>query len=130
MSEEKSAGEKGGVDRFVDFLFSKDNRKYVILFFLLAITLRIIFSLRIPFAADEMGYAAHSIGFIDSGKLQIHDQDAVWFFITDLFMKILNYNVFGLRFFSALTGALSVIVIYLIGKEIYNEKIALLAAFF
>src|SRR3989344_1993928 len=90
------------IDLFVDFLFSKDNRKYVLLLFLIGFVIRLIVSLRIPFGADEMQYAAHSLGFIDSGKLQIHDQDAIWFFLTDLFMKILGVNVLGLRFLSVI----------------------------
>ena len=123
MSENKKT------DKFVEFIFSNDPRKYVILLFIIGFILRLVFSLQIGFGADEMGYAAHSIGFIDSGKLQIHDQDGVWFFVTDLFMKLLGYNVLGLRFFSALTGSFLIILAYLIGGEIFNRKVGLYAAF-
>jgi len=117
------------IDKVIDFLFSNDYKKYILILFLLGFLLRCIIVFQIPFGADEMGYAAHSIGFIDSGKLQIHDQDGVWFFLTDLFMKIFGANVFGLRFLSILFGSLSIILIYLLTKEILNKKIALIASF-
>jgi putative effector of murein hydrolase LrgA (UPF0299 family) len=129
LHQEKEVKSKNQfTDRAVDFIFSNDVRKYLIILLIIGIVLRIIFSLQIGFGADEMGYASHAIGFVDAHKLQIHDQDGVWFYLTDSIMKILGYNVFGLRFLSALTGALSIILIYLIAKEIFNKKIAILSA--
>ncbi len=45
-------------------------------------------------------------------------------------MAIFGENPFGWRFFSALFGTLSVLMVYLIGKKLFkNEEIAFLAAF-
>src|SRR3989344_3159475 len=120
---------EGAVERTVDFLFKEENNRYILLLFVIGLVLRLFISLRIPFGADEMGYAVHSIGFIDSGKLQIHDQDGVWFFLSDLFMNLLGVNVLGLRFLAVLFGSLSIILIYLVGKEVFDKQVALIAAF-
>lgn len=117
------------LDKLVNFIFSNNSKKWIFLFFIFGFLIRTIISFRIPFYADEMGYITHSIGFIESGKLQNHNQDAIWFFITNLFMKVLDYNVFGVRFFSVLCGSFLIILTYLIAKEIFNEKIAIISSF-
>lgn len=117
------------IDKSIDFVFSKDNRKWVLLLVILGLIIRIISALHHPFYADEMVHGTHTIGFIDSGKLQIMDEDAVWFWMNDFFMGIFGTTVFGLRFFAILMGSLSIILIYLIGKQVFNEKIALIASF-
>jgi len=42
---------------------------------------------------------------------------------------IFGENGFGWRFFGALLGTVCVFIIYLLGKELFNQKVALLAAF-
>ena len=46
MSENKKT------DKFVEFIFSNDPRKYVILLFIIGFILRLVFSLQIGFGAD------------------------------------------------------------------------------
>jgi len=115
------------IDKIIDFIFSKDTRKYVLLTFIIGFFLRILVALRNEFSADEMVYTPLSINFIASGKLQNFNQDALWFFLTDLFSKIFSWNILGVKFSVILFGSLSILLIYLIGKEIFNEKIALIA---
>ena len=86
------------IDKTIDFIFSDDKRKYLLILFIIGLILRIMISQANPFAADEMLHAPHALGFIDSGKLQIMDQDAIWFFLTDLVTKIFGATVFGVRF--------------------------------
>ena len=75
-----------------------------------------------------MVHGTHAIGFISSGKLQIMDESAVWFWLTDFFMKVFSVNVFGIRFASIFFGTLTIIVVYLVCKEIFNKKVGLIAA--
>ncbi len=117
------------ISSIIDFIFAKDHRKWLLLIFLLSLVLRVLIGIRVPFNADEMVHGTHAIGFIDSGKLQIMDQDPLWFWLTDFSMKILGFNVLGIRFMSVLFGALSVLAIYLLGKEIFNGKTGMVAAF-
>ena len=117
------------VNKFVDVLFTKNNIKYLIILFILAFVLRSIAAVNISPNADEMVHGTHALGIINSNKLQIMDQDAVWFYLTDLFYNIFGKNLFGLRFMSILFGSLSMIIVYLIGKELFSKRVALIASF-
>jgi len=120
--------ENNFVNKFVDFLFSKNNIKYLILLFILGFILRGIVANNVTPNADEMLHAPHAINFINSGKLQIMDQDPVWFFLTDLSYKIFGINLFAARFLAVLFGSLSIIVLYLIIKLLYNKALALISS--
>ena len=78
--------------------------------------------------ADEMLHAPHAINFINSGKLQIMDQDPIWFFLTDLSYKIFGVNMFAARFLAVLFGSLSILALYLIVKLLYNKTLALISS--
>ncbi len=117
------------IDRTIDFIFSRDSRKWLILIMIFGFVMRILLSMRAEFGADEMVHGTHAIGFIESGKLQIMDQDAVWFWLVDLTMKVLGSTVFGIRFLSILLGTFSILLVYLLGKEIFSQKVGLIAAF-
>ncbi|MFA6889262.1 MAG: glycosyltransferase family 39 protein [Candidatus Woesearchaeota archaeon] len=117
------------LDKAVGKLFTFDkNFVYVVLIALFGFILRSLVALRTKFSADEMVHGTHAIGFISSGKLQIMDESAVWFWLTDFFMRIFGYNVFGIRFASIFFGTLAIIVIYLICKEVFNKEVGLIAA--
>src|SRR3989344_3209364 len=121
--------ENNFIDKILDFVFSKNNIKYILILFVLGFVLRGIVSVNSSPNADEMVHGTHALGIISSNKLQIMDQDAVWFYITDLFYNLFGKDLFGLRFASILFGALSIILVYLIGKKLFNERVALLSAF-
>ncbi|PIZ83619.1 hypothetical protein COX97_00775, partial [Candidatus Pacearchaeota archaeon CG_4_10_14_0_2_um_filter_05_32_18] len=122
--------DKNLLDKAVGKLFTFDkNFVYVILIALFGFILRSLVALRTKFSADEMVHGTHAIGFISSGKLQIMDESAVWFWLTDFFMKIFGFNVFGIRFASIFFGTLAIIVVYLICKEVFNKEVGLIAAF-
>ena len=123
-------GDKNTLDKIIDRLFNLDrNFIYVILIALFGFILRSLTALRTKFSADEMVHGTHAIGFISSGKLQIMDESAVWFWLTDFFMRTFGVNVFGIRFASIFFGTLAIIVVYLICKELFNKKVGLIAAF-
>lgn len=52
-----------------------------------------------------------------------------YYVLLKLFTKIFGVSEFSLRFFSAFLGTLSVYVIFLIGRFVFNSKVALIAAF-
>ena len=115
-------------DKIVDFLFEKNNLKYLILLFIIGFVLRGVIANNISPNADEMLHAPHAINFINSGKLQIMDQDPIWFFLTDLSYKIFGVSLFAARFLAVFFGALSIIILYLIIKLMYNKNIALISS--
>ena len=116
------------VNKFVDLLFSKNNIKYLIILFILAFILRGLVANNVAPNADEMLHAPHAINFINSGKLQIMDQDPIWFFLTDLSYKIFGVNMFAARFLAVLFGSLSILALYLIVKLLYNKTLALISS--
>ncbi len=120
---------KNYIDKILDFVFSKNNVKYLIILFVIAFILRIIAANNLAPNADEMVHGTHALGIIESKKLQIMDQDAIWFYLTDLFYRIFGENLIGLRFMSILFGSLSIFLVYLIAKKLFNERTALIAAF-
>ncbi|HEY4612364.1 MAG TPA: glycosyltransferase family 39 protein, partial [Bacteroidota bacterium] len=63
---------------------------------------------------------------IDGLYSSLHPPVYVW--LTAIAMKIFGNSEFSIRFFSALLGALTLFVIYRIGKKIANAEVGLLAA--
>lgn len=117
-------------NRFIDFLFSNDSRKYLLLIFLLGIILRFVVANNVaPSVADEMVHGSHAIGIIGSGAISHQNECPVWFYLTDIAYKIFGVNAFSARFLSFLFGSLTIILLYLITKKIFNEKVALISSF-
>ncbi len=120
---------EGTISKSIDFLFKIEKSTYLMAALLtMGFILRTLAGLRNKFSGDEMVHGVHAIGFISSKKLQIMDQSAVWFWLTDFFMKIFSVNVLGIRFASILFGSLSLIAIYLIGKEMFGKKAGIIAS--
>src|SRR3989344_9695485 len=116
------------LDNVLDFIFTKNNVKYLVILFLIGFILRAIVASNLAPNADEMLHAPHAINFINSGKLQIMDQDPIWFFLTDLSYKIFGVSLFSARFLAVLFGSLSIIVLYLLTSLLYNKKLALISS--
>ncbi|MDP4039338.1 MAG: glycosyltransferase family 39 protein [Candidatus Pacearchaeota archaeon] len=116
------------IEKVVDKIFSI-NKKTLALFgiFIVGFIIRVLAALRNKISADEMVHGVHSIGFINSGKLQIMDQGALWFWMSDFFMKLFGTNIIGIKFTSILFGSLLLVVIYFIAKELFDKKTALIS---
>lgn len=52
----------------------------------------------------------------------------LYFFLGSFFLRFLGNGVFAWRFFSVLAGMLTVLMLYLFGKEFFNKKVGLIAA--
>lgn len=61
-------------------------------------------------------------------SLSFHDHPPLSFMANFVFLNIFGPNAFAARLASALSGLLSVYLIYLIGKKLYSEKIGFYAA--
>lgn len=117
------------ISKLVDRIFSlKKSTVYLMLIVVFGFVFRALYALRARFYADEMVHGTHTIGFISSGRLQIMDQAAIWFWLNDLAMKIFGVNVFGMRFIAILLGTLTIIVVYLLGKEIFSKRVGIMAS--
>jgi 4-amino-4-deoxy-L-arabinose transferase-like glycosyltransferase len=118
------------VSNLIDSVFNlKKNKIYLLIIFILAFILRLIAAINLSVTADDMHHVLHAINFLGSGKLVTYDQSSgLWHLFTSLM-----YNIFGVgqltsRFAPLLFGSFSVLVIYLLSREFFDEKISLFAA--
>ncbi len=123
-------GTKDFVSRAVDFIFNIRGAKlYIILIFFLGFILRFIASVNLSVSADDMHFVTHAINFLSAGRLETYDQSAgLWFAFTDLMYKIFGYTQIGSRMASLIFGSLSILAIYLLSREFFDEKTSLFAA--
>ncbi|HRZ85792.1 MAG TPA: glycosyltransferase family 39 protein [Candidatus Paceibacterota bacterium] len=122
---------KPALDRLIDLLFSNDERKWLLLILILGIILRFLAASNLsPVHADEMVHGPHSIGFLHSGLISTILHSPLWFYLSDIFMKVLGVTMFSMRFSSFIFGSLSIIFIYLIGSKAFNKKVGLISSFF
>ena len=81
---------------------------------------------------DE-GYTILSInqdnigGVIDQAEIT-ETKPSVYFIILHLWSEIFGLSMFALRFFSLLCGVISIILLYLLAKELFDKKVAILSA--
>jgi len=71
-----------------------------------------------------MVHGTHAINFMNKGVVSHMTQGPLWFYLADFFYNLLGVSLFSLRFLSFFFGALSIILIYLIARLLFNEKIA------
>jgi hypothetical protein len=126
---DSSKEKKGAIDRFVDFLFSNDSRKWLIFILLLGILLRFLVANNVSPIADEMVHAPHSIGILESGVIGRIWQSITWSYLTDVSYNLFGVTLFSMRFLSFFYGSLSILLIYLIGAKMFGRRIGLIAAF-
>jgi hypothetical protein len=117
------------IDSFVNFIFSKDPRKWLIPIILLGTILRFLLANNISALGDEMVHGPHAIGFLHSGLISTFAHSPLWFYLTDIVFKFFNVTMFSARFLSFFYGILTILVVYLIASKIFNKKVGLLSAF-
>ncbi|MCX6711586.1 MAG: glycosyltransferase family 39 protein, partial [Candidatus Woesearchaeota archaeon] len=79
---------------------------------------------------DESIYAGRAINFFKSNQLSTIDQSPLFFYLTDVFYNLFGVNLFGARFLALFFGyILSIPLIFLIARKLYNNKVAIISAF-
>src|SRR3989344_3278747 len=126
MVEEKSR--RSLLDKSIDFLFAPGMIKYLLIAFILGTILRFIVASNVSVLADEMLHGPHAMNIISSGVINLQNQSPAWFYLTDIAYKLFGVNAIGGRFLSFFFGSLTILVIYLIGKELYNKKVAVISS--
>lgn len=116
-------------DKILNFIFSKDYRKYLILLVILGGILRYLIVNNISFLGDEMVHGPHAINIISTNFIGTMVQSTLWFYLTDLIMKIIGVNALSTRFLSFFFGILSILALYLLTKEMFNKKTAVISSF-
>lgn len=120
---------KKNLSSVIDFLFSKDSRKYLLLAVLIGAIIRFIVLLNVGPLADESVHGVHAINIVSSGVINEQNQAPVWFYLTDFAYTLFGVNPISMRFLSFFFGTLTIILVFLIGKQAFNERVGLVAAF-
>ncbi len=117
-------------DRIIDRLFTLERTTRILLLLLIiGFVLRMIAARNVAVGADEMHFVTHAINFLSSGRLTTYDQSAgLWHALTSLSYMIFGVTHLASRFPAVLFGSFSIIVIYLLAKEFFDTRIAILAA--
>ena len=131
--EEKTDGALDKVlDKILGAILSRDKTMfYLFLIFFLGFVLRFIAATNLGVAADDMHHTLHAVNFLGAEKLTTYDQSAgLWHSFTSLAYALLGVNQLSSRVAALIFGSFSILAIFLLAKEFFNIKIALLAAFF
>ncbi|MBM3247385.1 phospholipid carrier-dependent glycosyltransferase [Candidatus Pacearchaeota archaeon] len=123
-----SNSSKGIFDRTISFIFSNDERKWLILLLIIGFILRFIAANNIEPNADEMVHGPHAIGIVDSGGVGRIWQSITWSYLTDLSYSIFGINLWSARFLSVLFGTFCILLVFLLTKELFKGKAALIAS--
>jgi len=111
--------------------------KIILLFLILVGFFYRIYGLtnKYSFWSDESHVAIFARAISETGKPILrngyHTGAYQWFlyWISAISVKVFGLNEFAARFPSIVFGVLSILVVYLLGKELFNKKVGLLAAF-
>ncbi|MAG26926.1 hypothetical protein CMI47_15410 [Candidatus Pacearchaeota archaeon] len=119
------------LDKTIDSIFDLGKTKvYLIAIVVMGFVLRLIAAINLSVAADDMHFVTHAVNFLSADRLVTYDQSSgLWFAFTSIM-----YNLFGMtqltsRIAALVFGTLTILVIYLLTKEFFNERVGLIAAF-
>jgi len=120
------------LSNLLSIIYSPEKRfvRYVLLLTLIGFIFRLITALHLDAFADDMLYASWSANVINSHVLSLPGNPPLFFYLTDLTYKIFGYTTFASRFWPLIAGTMLIPLSFLITRKFFNEKIALLAAFF
>lgn len=114
------------LEKSVDFLF---KYKWLILIILLATVLRFFVAGNLAPLGDEMVHGPHAINIIESGQTNSQNQSILWFYLSDIALKIFGVTALSSRFLSFFFGILTIPLLFIIVKRNFNKKIALISSF-
>lgn len=122
-------GNKGILDELVDKIFSMNKEKILLLaLFAFALVLRIIAASNLSISADDMHHVTHAINFFSADRLEVYDQSSgLWHAFTSIIYTMFGTTQIASRTASIIFGSFSIIAIYLLSREFFDEKISLIA---
>ena len=116
------------IDKSLDVVFKNKHLAILLIVFFVGMGLRYFGAVSVEPNADEMQHGPHAWGIIDAGVIGRVWQSILWSYLTDGVYRVLGITLFSARFLSFLFGSLSIILVYLLGREIFDKRAALIAA--
>lgn len=119
------------LEKAIDLIFSLNkNKVYLISILLLGFILRLIAAINLSVSADDMHHVTHAINFYSAERLITYDQSSgLWHAFTSIMYNTLGTTQLASRIAALIFGSLSILLIYLLTKEFFNEKTAIFASF-
>ena len=114
------------------FEYYKEYKKNIILIGILILSTVLRFyriSSQSIWFDEAISFAYAELPFLDIISVVISDTQAPLYFLFLHFWMILGKSEFILRSSSAIFGIASTFLIYLLGKEIFNKRVGLIASF-
>ncbi len=117
--------------KIIDKIFSmKKISIFLVLIFILGVILRLIAAINLTVSADDMHHVTHAINFYSADRLITYDQSSgLWHAFTSIIYNLFGFTQLSSRFASLLFGSLTILVVFLLAKEFFDEKTSLIAAF-
>ncbi len=114
-----------------DSLFSTSKTTlYLALIFAFGFILRLIAAVNLGVTADDMHHVTFAINFLQAGRLTTYEQSAgLWHAFTSVMYSLSGTTQLASRIAPLVFGSFSILVIYLLTKEFFSKKTALIAAF-
>ena len=119
------------LSKMVDSIFGmKRSTFYLILIFALGFILRLIAAVNLSVNADDMIHALRPINFLGAGRMTTYDQSSgLWYAFSSVVYSILGATNLASRTAALIFGTFSILIIFLLTKEFFSKKIALIASF-
>ncbi|MDO8509309.1 MAG: glycosyltransferase family 39 protein [Nanoarchaeota archaeon] len=119
------------LDKAIDKIFSiKKSTFYLILILLLGFVLRLIAAVNLTVGGDDTHFVTHAIDFFSEGRLITYDQSSgLWFAFTSIMYEVLGTTQLASRMAALIFGSISILVIYLLSREFFDERASLSSAF-
>lgn len=117
--------------KLIDRVFEiRKSKLILIIIFILGFSLRFIAATNLTVSADDMHHVTHAVNFFSAGRLITYDQSSgLWHAFTSIIYKFFGMTQLTSRFASLIFGSFSILVIYLLSKEFFNERTSILSAF-
>lgn len=117
------------LNKFINFIFSNDSRKWLILIFFLGLILRFIAVSNNSPVADEMVHGSHALGVSNLAPLSTMTQGPIWFYLTDYSYRIFGVHLWSGRIMSLFFGSMSIIAVFLLTSLFFSRRTAIISAF-
>lgn len=119
------------LDKIINKVFNiEKNTFYLIIIFLLGFVLRLIAAINLTVTADDMHHVTYAINFYGADRLITYEQSAgLWHAFTSIMYNLFGMTQLSSRLAALIFGAFSIILIYLLTREFFNEKVSLITAF-
>ncbi len=127
MSLKESAD--GEQDVVASFIIKHKDILIILGIIVLGILLRYVAVLHVEPNADEMVHGPHAKGIVAAGVIGRIWQSITWSYLTDLAYSLLGVTMLAARSLSFVFGVLSILLVYVLAKELFTERAARLAAF-